>query len=40
MFGVYWSDDQVGNHEDHEMKINKDIFTIQEFMPTYAIRVL
>jgi len=19
MFGVYWSDDQVGNHEDHEM---------------------
>jgi len=40
MFGVYWSDDQVGNHEDHEGKINKNVYTIQEFMSTYAIRVL
>jgi len=40
MFGVYCSDDQVGNHEDHEIKINKAAFTIQEFMSTYAINVL
>jgi len=40
MFGDYCSDDQVGNHEDHEMKINRDVFTIQQFISTYAIRVL
>jgi hypothetical protein len=32
MFGVYYSGDQVGNHEDHKIKINKDVFIVHEFV--------